>query len=206
VRRVGLYERHVLPRLIDRALDTGECRKYRARVTRGLSGRVLEVGFGSGLNLPFYPAEVESIAAIDPSGTARKLAAERVAACHAPVEYAGLDGERLPFADDTFDCAITTFTLCTIPDVVVALRELRRVLKPGSALHFLEHGRCPSPGVARWQDRLNPLQRVIGGGCNINRKIDELLAEGGFAIEELDTFHMKGPRVFSHMFAGRALA
>ncbi len=202
---MGFYEERILPRLINRALDTGECKKYRERTAAALEGTVLEVGFGSGLNLPFYPQAVEHIHAIDPSELGRELAAERVAACQVPVSFAGLDGQRLPMPDASVDAVLSTWTLCTIPDVDAALREILRVLKPGASLHFLEHGRSAEPGVARWQDRINPVQRLIGGGCNLNRVIDRHVEDAGLRVDSLETFYMKGPRVFTYMFAGVAV-
>lgn len=202
---MGFYERRILPHIIDRVLGTGECKKYRKRTAAGLSGVVLEVGFGSGLNLPFYPEQVERIHAIDPSEVGRKLAAGRIAACPIPVEFAGLDGQRLPLPDASVDAVLSTWTLCTIPDVDAALAEMLRVLKPGAALHFLEHGRSADPAVARWQDRLNPIEKLVGGGCNLNRSIDRHVEGAGFRVDALDNFYMKGPRAFGYMYAGRAV-
>ncbi len=141
----------------------------RDRVCARLSGAVVEVGFGSGLNVPHYPAGVTAIAAIEPSDVAWRLAAERVASSAVPVRRAGFDGQALPFEDDTFDSALSTWTLCTIPDVGAALAELRRVLRPDGTLHFVEHGLAPDDSVLRWQRRLEPVQKRLAGGCHLTR-------------------------------------
>ena len=141
---------------------------------------------------------------VDPATVGRKLAAKRVAATTVPVEFVGLDGQSLPLADGTVDHVLTTWTLCTIPDVRAALGEIRRVLRPGGALHFLEHGRSAEPNVARWQDRVTPVQRRIGGGCHLNRPIDQLVAGSGLAIGELTTYYIRGPKVVGYMYEGVA--
>ncbi|MGD8861126.1 MAG: class I SAM-dependent methyltransferase [Myxococcales bacterium] len=203
---MGFYEDRLLPRLIDRVLSTGECIKYRKRVVQGLHGTVLEVGFGSGLNLPYYPEDVQRVHAVDPSELGRRMAEDRICECHAHVEYAGLDGARLELPDDSVDAVLSTWTLCTIPEVDCALEEMRRVLKPGGALHFLEHGRSSDAGVARWQDRIDRAWGVFSGGCHLNRSIDSLVEDAGFRVEALDNFEMRGPRVFTYMYQGRAIA
>jgi ubiquinone/menaquinone biosynthesis C-methylase UbiE len=186
---MGLYGEHVLPRLIDRACNLKVSREQRARVCAGLSGEVVEIGFGSGLNVPFYPAAVTRVAAVEPADVAWKLAGKRLGGAAAPVERSGLDGQSLPFGDDRFDTAISTWTLCTIPDVAAALREVRRVLKPGGTLHFVEHGLAPDEPVRRWQRRLEPIQKRVFGGCHLTRPIVELLTTAGFTITELDVFY-----------------
>jgi ubiquinone/menaquinone biosynthesis C-methylase UbiE len=201
---MGFYEREVLPRVVDVALRGKQMDRLRARVSSRLSGEVLEVGFGSGRNVPHYPATVTRVRAVDPALVGRKLAAERVAASPVPVEYVGLDGERLPVDDASVDHVLTTWTLCTIPDVEVALGEVRRVLKPGGSLEFLEHGGSPDAKVRRWQDRLTPLQRKLAGGCHLNRPIDALVRDAGLRIDELDNYYLKGPRFFGYMYEGTA--
>ncbi|MEX2254561.1 MAG: class I SAM-dependent methyltransferase [Acidimicrobiia bacterium] len=201
---MGWYEEQVLPRFIDVALGGKQFARLRERVASRLDGEVLEVGFGSGRNVPFYPASVHRVRAVDPATVGRELAAERVAASPVAVEYVGLDGEDLPIDDAGVDHVLTTWTLCTIPDVHRALGEMRRVLRPGGSLHFLEHGRSPDPKVQRWQDRLTPLQRRIAGGCHLNRPIDELLVDAGFDVEHLETYCMKGPKTFGSMYEGVA--
>jgi ubiquinone/menaquinone biosynthesis C-methylase UbiE len=168
-------------------------------------GKVLEVGFGTGLNLPYYPAVVTSLTAVDPHPVLPKRVAQRLAATHIPVTRRDISAVRLPFASATFDCVVTTWTLCTIPDVVRALHEMRRVLKCNGRYVFLEHGRSDSARVARWQDLCNPLQRCIAGGCNLNRPIGQLIAQAGFEVTTLERFLMPGlPRLFSKMFRGIA--
>ena len=202
---MGFYEEQVLPRLVDATLSGKMFREKRARVTSRLEGDVLEVGFGSGRNVPHYPAEVKRVLAVDPAVVGRQLASRRVAASPVPVEYVGLDGQDLPVEDNSVDHVLTTWTLCTIPDVPRALAEIRRVLRPGGGLHFLEHGRSSDPAVVRWQDRLTPLQRRIAGGCHLNRPIDQLVANCGLRVTELENYYLKGPRMFGCMFEGVAV-
>lgn len=203
---MGFYDDRIVPRLVNLACGTGEMKKYRSRVCAGLSGEVVEVGFGSGLNVPFYSAAVTRVAAVEPSDTGWRLGAKNVASASVPIERAGLDGQRLPFADDTFDSALSTWTLCTIPDADAALQELRRVLKPGGTLHFVEHGLAPEEKVQRWQHRLNPVQRTVAGGCNLNRDIPRLVQDAGFAIGDLDRFYAQGPRFAVALSLGVATA
>jgi SAM-dependent methyltransferase len=201
---MGFYETRVLPRIINAMLGTREFGRLRARVAAGLEGDVLEVGFGSGLNVPHYPPSVTRVQAVDPAIEGRKLAARRVAASPVPVEYVGLDGQNLPLDDASVDHVLSTMTLCSIPDVHRALTEIARVLRPGGTLHFLEHGHSPDAKVARWQDRLTPIQRRIGGGCHLNRPIDRLLRDGGLDIVAMDNFYLKGPKTMGYMYEGVA--
>lgn len=201
---MGFYEDRVLPRFIDLALGGRVFSDLRARVASRLEGEVLEVGFGSGRNVPHYPGAVRRVRAVDPATYGRTLAAKRVAASPVPVDYVGVDGEQLPLDDASVDHVLTTWTLCTIPGVESALGEMHRVLRPGGSLHFIEHGRAPDPKVAGWQDRLTPLQRKMFGGCHLNRRIDELIAAAGFEVERLDNFYMRGPKALGYMFEGMA--
>jgi SAM-dependent methyltransferase len=169
---VGIYADQLLPRVLDLAMRGGEFSRSRARVAAGLEGEVLEIGFGSGLNIPWYPPGLARVRAVDPATVGRNLAAKRAAACAVPIEYVGLDGEALPVGDACVDAVLSTWTLCTIPDVSRALAEIRRVLRPGGALHFAEHGLAPDAKVARLQQRLTPLQRRVVGGCHLNRRAD----------------------------------
>jgi ubiquinone/menaquinone biosynthesis C-methylase UbiE len=201
---VGIYGDQILPRLTNTVLGGREFARVRSRVAAGLAGEVLEVGFGSGLNVPHYPTEVHRVRAVDPATVGRKLAAKRVAASSIPVEYVGLDGQSLPLASGTVDHVIITWTMCTIPDVDRALREIHRVLRSGGEMHFAEHGRSPDPKVAEWQDRLNPVQRRLFGGCHLNRPIDELVTRAGFTVTRMDNFYLKGPKTLAYMFEGLA--
>jgi ubiquinone/menaquinone biosynthesis C-methylase UbiE len=204
---MGLYGEQVLPRVIDLACGAKQADPYRRRACAGLAGDVVEIGFGSGLNVPFYPAAVTSVAAVEPSDVAWRLASKRVAATQVDVRRSGLDGQSLPFPDDSFDAALSTWTMCTIPHIETALAELRRVLRPGGKLHFVEHGLAPDAGVARWQHRLEPLQRKLFGGCHLTRRIPQLVTDAGFSIEELDVFYEKGaPRVVAADSLGVASA
>ena len=193
---MGLYGDQILPRVVNAVCSMKVAEPQRRRVCEGLEGEVVEIGFGSGLNVPFYPATVTRVAAVEPAGVGWKLAAERVRASPVPVERSGLDGQSLPFEDDSFDSAISTWTLCTIPDVGAALSELRRVLKPGGALQFVEHGLAPDEGVRRWQHRLEPIQKRVFGGCHLTRRPADLLTGAGFEITALDSYYEDGSPKF----------
>jgi ubiquinone/menaquinone biosynthesis C-methylase UbiE len=201
---VGLYRDHVLPRLENRVLGGRQYAELRRRVVTGLEGEVLEVGFGSGLNVPHYPPAVEHVYAVDPATVGRKLAATRVAESEVTVEYVGLDGEDLALGDASVDHVLTTWTLCSIPDVARALAEIHRVLRPAGTLHFVEHGRSPDAAVARWQDRLTPLQRRLAGGCHLNRAISDLVAASGLRIERLDNYYIQAPKSLGYTYEGVA--
>jgi len=203
---VGLWAQQVLPRVVDWALRTPEVAARRAQTLAGLRGRVLEIGFGAGLNLGHYPPEVERVLAVEPSDLAWRLAQPRLGRGTPLVERVGLDGARLPVPDGSVEAVVSTFTLCTIPDVTAALAEVRRVLAPGGRLHFLEHGRAPEESVRRWQRRLQPLQSRIMGGCRLDRRIDELVAGAGLQVVELTTEYGDGPRPFSYLYRGQAAA
>ena len=177
---MSFYENRVLPKVVDKMLDNDEVEQYRKRVCAGLNGVVVEIGFGSGLNVPFYPPEVERVLAVDPAMLGRELAADRLEASTIPVEFVGLDGQSLPVDDESADSALATFTLCTIPDAHRAVREVRRVLKPGASFHFVEHGQAETAKPRRWQDRINPVWKRVAGGCHLNRPIDELFRAAGF--------------------------
>ena len=189
---MGFYADQVVPRIVNVACGTKANEQLRRRVCDGLHGEVLELGFGSGLNVPWYPPEVTRVDGVEPADVGWSLAAGRLAASAVPVQRAGLDGQALPFADATYDGALSTWTLCTIPDVAAALLEVRRVLKPGARLHFVEHGLAPDEPVQRWQRRLEPVQKRMAGGCHLTRPIDHLLTDAGFEVAELERFYEKG--------------
>ena len=201
---MGLWGERILPRLVDRALSTDEVNARRKLACQGLQGRVLEIGFGSGLNLPYYPAAVTEVLAVEPSDLAWQLAQPRVEGLATPVRRAGLQGERLDLADSSVDTALSTYTLCTIPDVRAALLEIRRVLRPGGRLHFVEHGRAPEASVQRWQHRIHPLHCRLAGGCHLDRPIDRLIVDAGFTLTDVDREYGSGPRLSSYTYRGRA--
>lgn len=203
---MGFYDNHVLPRLIDFACSTPPILKQREKVVPAARGRVLEVGMGSAINLPFYdPEKVEMVWGLEPSEGMRRKAAPRIAEAPFPVEWLGLPGEEIPLDDDSADTVLLTFTLCTIPDFRTALAQMRRVLKPGGRLLFAEHGASPDAGVRKWQDRIDPLWQRLAGGCHVNREIPRALEEAGFAIEALDTMVLPGtPRIAAFQYWGSA--
>ncbi len=201
---MGFYREHVLPRLVDRACGTGELRRWRTQVTAGLSGTVVEIGFGSGLNMPAYPHAVELVYAVEPAATARRLAEERIADSHVHVEHVALRGESIPLDDASCDGALSTFTLCTIPEVEVALAEVWRVLRPGGRFHFLEHGLSPDRPIAGWQRRLEPFQKRLADGCHLTRDPAELVGAAGFEIERVESRYASGPKPWSWFTEGAA--
>lgn len=200
------YTDRILPHLVHWALRGGTFDKLRQECVQGLSGTVLEVGFGSGANLPFYPREVAKLWYVEPSEEARRMARQAIAAAPFPVEPLGETAERIPLPDASVDAVVSTWTLCTIPDVELALCEMRRVLRPGGAFRFIEHGRSPEARVARWQDRLTPLQKRLAGGCHLNRPIDRLIEGAGFRLDRIERFYVRGPKVGTYLYAGMAVA
>lgn len=172
---------------------------WRSRTVDGLSGEVVEIGFGSGFNVPFYPTDVERVLAVEPSATALRMAAGRIAESLVPVEQVGLDGQSLPLDDATCDGALCTFTLCTVPDPAGALAELRRVVRPGGRLHFLEHGLAPDPKVAAFQHRVEPLQCRLADGCHLTRDPLALAVSAGFVVDHVEQRYGAGPKAWSYL-------
>ncbi|GAA4283759.1 class I SAM-dependent methyltransferase [Brevibacterium daeguense] len=204
---MSIYGDRILPRLINVACGVKTADPLRKRTCSGLHGRVVEIGFGSGLNVPFYPPAVTEVHAIEPADLGWRLASRRVQASQIPVHRAGLDGQSLPFDDDTFDTALSTWTLCTIPDAHAALQELRRVLKPGGTLHFVEHGLAPDAKVRTWQHRLEPVQKRMAGGCHLTRQPVAMLEAAGFTVTEVEHFYEDGvPKVLGADSLGVATA
>jgi ubiquinone/menaquinone biosynthesis C-methylase UbiE len=202
---MGFYERFILPTVIELVMRREAFAPFRERAAGAARGRVLEIGIGSGLNLPSYKSSVELLDAIDPSRGLLAKAAERAKAVTFPVRLLQTGSEKLPFDAQTFDSIVMTFTLCSIPDTQTALAEMRRVLKPEGQLHFAEHGRASDPAITRWQDWLTPAWKRIGGGCHLNRKMDALIESAGFQIEDLRTgYEDLGPRPFAFIYEGSA--
>jgi SAM-dependent methyltransferase len=201
---VGFYNEQVVPRLVEWTLGTSGFDKFRVRTTEGLSGRVVEIGFGSGLNLPHYPPGVERVFAVEPATVARRRSEHRIRQSSVPVEHVGLDGQALPLEDSSCDGALCTFTLCTVPDPSQALAELLRVLKPSGTVHFLEHGLSPDAGVAKWQRRFEPVQRRLADGCHLTRDPSTLVEQAGFVIQHNEQRYVQGPKPWCWLTLGVA--
>lgn len=201
---MAIWRDHLLPRIVDKVCARSDLAELRHRLLSGLQGDVVEIGFGSGHNLAHYPPGVDRVLAVEPSMVARRLAERRLGERRIHVEYVGLDGQRLALPERSADAAVSTFTLCTIPDATRALRELARVLRPGGRLAFLEHGLSPDAKVAAWQHRLTPLQRRVCGGCHFDRPIAELLDAAGFRIVELENTYLSGPKTPGYLYFGVA--
>jgi len=202
---MGLYREHILPVLVDRACGTAGLKKWRGELSSGLSGRVLEIGFGSGLNVEHYPSTVEKVLAVEPSAKGFRIAQRRIDSSPVPVELVGLDGQSIPLPDGSCDDALCTFALCTIPDVDAALAEVLRVLRPGGRFHFLEHGLAPDAGVAAWQRRLEPLQRRVADGCHLTRDPVAMVRGAGFTLDDVDQRYGVGPKPWSWFTRGVAV-
>ncbi len=193
-----------MPRLINLAMSNEESARYRSQIVPRARGRVLEIGIGSGFNLPFYSGEVASVYGLDPSRELLQMAKKRAESAAFPVELLNSSAEELPLESNTIDTVVMTWTLCSIPDASKALTELRRVLKPGGDLLFVEHGLAPDPKVRAWQNRINRPWRAFAGGCNLNREIDRLISSAGLRIVQLDTTYMPGPRALAFTYRGCA--
>lgn len=200
----GVYGRWVLPRLIDLAMRNKQVTRYRAKTIPAATGRVLEIGIGSALNLPFYGAQVSQLYALDPSERLLHMARKKQPPAPFPVQYLQTSAEEVPLDSRSIDTVVSTWTLCSVPDAAKALREARRVLKPGGQLLFTEHGYAPDPGVQAWQRRLDPLWSRLAGGCHLDRRIDRLIREAGFEIVELQNEYLKSPRPITYTYSGRA--
>lgn len=203
---MGFYEKRIVPWLLDLAMRNRRLAGYRLQVVGAARGRVLEIGVGSGLNLLLYGPTVESVCGIDPSSELLRRAGARIADAQVPVSLVRASAEQLPFGDAAFDTLVMTWVLCSVPEPGAALAEMRRVLKPGGRLFFVEHGLAPEPRTVRWQRRLTPYWRRIGGGCHLDRRMDELIRAAGFRVETLATGYMPGPKPWTFMYRGQANA
>jgi len=201
---MGFYREKIVPHLVNLSMRNGELKPYRQRVLAGTVGRVLEIGFGSGANLPLYPARITEIFALEPSAKLISMARKAAARSARPVCFLEASAEAIPLDRGSVDSIVMTWTLCSIPDASKALGELRRVLKPGGKLLFVEHGESPELGIKKWQDRLNPYWKRFAGGCNLNRNIPTLLENAGFRVTHLNTGYMKGPKPFTFLYEGSA--
>lgn len=203
---MGFYEKHIVPHVVNCACGTKPITYQRKKVVPLASGVVLEIGIGTGHNLPFYDAgKVTKVIGLDPSEESWKMAGERAASLPFPVEFVGLPGEQIPLEDKSVDSVLVTYALCTIPDPVTALKGMRRVLKPGGKLIFCEHGAAPDADVLKWQNRVNPVWKVLFGGCNLNRRMPDIIAQGGFHIDDLQQMYLPStPRVAGYNYWGVA--
>lgn len=201
---MSFYQRHILPPLLNFAMGQKQLLPFRERVLKKASGDVLEIGIGSGLNLPLYTSGVRSIVGVEPSAELLHMAEGLIDCTDARVELLNASAEALPMGQGSFDTVVTTWTLCTIPNAHLALQEVRRVLRPGGRLLFVEHGRAPEANIARWQDRLDHVWGCIAGGCHLNRQIDALITDAGFEIEELRHDSLSGPRTHTYLYEGQA--
>ncbi len=201
---MNFYRKYILPRALDWSMRNEAALAERRRFVPLASGRVLEIGIGSGLNIPFYSSEVQTLFGLEPSAELRRFAERRAKGTKLIIEFLEQSAEQIPLDDNAVDTVLSTWTLCTIPNVHAALTEMRRVLRPGGQLIFVEHGRSPDKRVHRWQNRLNPIWNRIGGGCNLNRPIDELVRRAGFDTGTIEIGYMNGPKPLAYTFKGVA--
>lgn len=202
----SFYDRVILPRVLNMVMAQKHMTKIRSQIVPQVSGNIIEIGFGSGLNLAHMNDKVRSVTAVDPSEALHRLAAERIEGIEFEVRHLATSAEQLPCDANAFDAALCTWSLCTIPDPNLALAELRRVLKPGGILAFIEHGASPDSGVRKWQDRINPLWGRIGGGCNLNRQPNQMLKDCGFDVRSMQASYIPGPRIATYTYRGLARA
>lgn len=200
---MGLYEKYLLPKILNTVMKSPDLTDIRAKLVPQATGTVLEVGIGSGLNLPFYEGNVK-VVGLDPSLELQVYAREVAAESGIDVDFLTYSGEEIPTENNYFDSVVITWTLCSIPDPVKALHEIRRVLKPSGKMIFAEHGLSPDRGVAKWQSRINPMWKIVGGGCNLNRKMDELIVQAGFNFDALAEGYLPGPKFATYNFRGIA--
>jgi len=204
---MGFYDKHILPRFLDFACSMSSIQKQREKVVPRAEGRVLEIGMGSGLNLPFYDySKIDYLWGLEPAEEMRKRAEPKLKDMPCEFEFLGLKGEEIPLEDKSVDTVLTTFTMCTIPEVMVALEQMKRVLKPGGVMLFSEHGKAPDAAVEKWQSRINPTWNKLAGGCNLNREIDKLVTDAGFDFVDLSHDYVPGPKIASYMYWGAAKA
>lgn len=202
---MGFYSNRILPRILDSSMSGKELAVHRLETLAGAKGEVLEIGFGSGLNLPYYPETVSHITAVDINPGMEKLARKKIAASSIPIEFLIINGEQLPFKDQSFDAVVSTWTLCSIERVAQALGEIRRVLKTDGKFIFIEHGLSPEARTQKWQHRLTPLQKKLAGNCHLNRSIRTLIEDQGFTIEQLKEYYLeKVPRISGYFYQGFA--
>jgi ubiquinone/menaquinone biosynthesis C-methylase UbiE len=201
---MGFYSERILPYFLDRSLSSPILARYRQRALANVRGEVLEIGFGTGLNLPYYPPSIRRITAIDTNPAIHQFARQRMAASPITVDYQVLSGEHLPMPDGMFDSVVSTFTLCSIADVEKALRELYRVLKPGGQFIFVEHGLSNEPKIQRWQHRLTPIQKVVAGGCHLDRNIRQLVARQFDGLELDEGYAEAMPKLAAYLYTGVA--
>jgi ubiquinone/menaquinone biosynthesis C-methylase UbiE len=201
---MGFYQRHIVPCLTHLAMSQGQLVPHRQHIVGAAEGRVLEIGVGSGMNFPHYGGSVRELIGLEPSPELLRMARPRAQSAAVPITLLDASAEAIPLDTGNIDTVVTTWTLCTIPNASRALSEMRRVLRPCGALLFVEHGRAPEAGVARWQDRIDPLWSRLAGGCHLNRKMDDLITAAGFRIEALQNSRLPGPRTHTYLYEGRA--
>lgn len=201
---MGFYRKFVVPHLVNFAMDNKDAARCRSEIVPQAHGRVVEIGIGSGLNLPFYSGQVTEVSGVDPSRELLEMARQRTGSVSFPVELINASAEELPLESDSADTVVMTWTLCSIPDPARALSEVRRVLKSSGDLIFVEHGLAPELNIRTWQNRINRPWKAVTGGCNLNRQMDQLISSAGLRIQRLDTIYLPGPKMFTFTYKGSA--